>query len=167
MLDSILTRMRGILGRKLIGFYLYGSLAAGDFDPRISDLDLLAATEILVDEKQFAALEKMHLELMKENPEWDDRLEIAYVPLEYLKNFKTRRSLIANLSPGEPFYLLDAGRDWLLNWYFVRRTGIKLFGKEPQTIIAPVSKQEFIDAVREQAAERAAHVDQAKFSRPF
>ena len=43
-LDVILSRIQEILGEKLAGLYLFGSLALGDFDRGISDLDLLAAT---------------------------------------------------------------------------------------------------------------------------
>ena len=44
LLDSLLSRMRYILREKLVGLYLYGSLATGDFEPGVSDIDLLAVT---------------------------------------------------------------------------------------------------------------------------
>ena len=167
LLEAILSRQRRILGEKLTGLYLYGSAVAGDFDYQISDLDLLAATEKAIDEKEFDALERMHYEMVKDNPQWNNRIEIAYVSLEALKTFKTGKSQIANISPGEPFHFLEAGRDWLLNWYFVRAGGVTLFGAEPKTIIAPNSKQECIDAVREQTEERAKNVELARHSRPY
>ena len=167
LLDIILSRQREILDEKLVGLYLYGSTVAGDFDYEISDIDLLAATVGVLDQNEFAALERMHDELVKNNPQWDNRIEVAYVSLEALKTFKTGKSQIANISPGEPFHFLEAGRDWLLNWYFVREGGVTLFGAEPKTIIEPISKQEFIDAVREQAKERAKNVEIAKPSRPY
>jgi predicted nucleotidyltransferase len=167
VLDEILSRQREILGEKLVGLYVYGSLAAGDFDSEISDIDLLAATATLIDAGEFAALEWMHLELMNDNPHWDNRIEIQYAPVDYLQTFKTRKSKIANISPGEPFHFIEAGRDWLLNWYFVREHGATLFGAPPASVIAPVSKAEFIETVREQAFERAENVERAKYSRPY
>jgi predicted nucleotidyltransferase len=167
LLEELLSKQRGILGEKLVGLYVYGSLVAGDFDYEISDIDLLAATKTLVDANEFAALEKMHPELMKAKPQWDNRIEIQYAPLDYLKTFKTQKAQIANISPGEPFHFIEAGRDWLLNWYFVRESGVTLFGASPETIIAPVSKEEFIANVREQAEERAENVDKARHSRPY
>lgn len=167
LLEEILSRQRGILGKKLTGLYVYGSLVAGDFDYEISDIDLLAATEDLIDEREFAALERFHLELMKQKPFWDNRIEIQYAPLEYLRTFKTQASRIANISPGEPFHFIEAGRDWLLNWYFVREHGATLFGAPPATIIPAISKEEFIEDVRKQAEERAENVERAKHSRPF
>ena len=167
LLEEILSRQRRILGEKLTGLYLYGSAVAGDFDYKISDLDLLAATKNVIDEKEFAALERMHDELVKDDPQWENRIEVAYVSLEALKTFKTKKSRIANISPGEPFHFLKAGRDWLLNWYFVREYSVTLFGAEPKTIIEPISKQEFIEAVREQTEVRAGNVELARHSRPY
>ena len=42
LLEILLTSMQKILGEKLVGLYLYGSLVIGDFDPAISDIDLFA-----------------------------------------------------------------------------------------------------------------------------
>jgi predicted nucleotidyltransferase len=167
LLDEILLRMRKLLGEKLAGLYVYGSLVAGDFDYEISDIDLLAATTNLIDENEFAALERMHAGLVEDFPAWDNRIEVAYASLDYLKTFKTKTSKIANTSPGEPLHFLEAGRDWLLNWYFVREHGVKLFGADAGEIIEPVSKREFVEAVREQAEERAANVDKARHWRPY
>ncbi len=167
LLDAVLSQAREILGGKLVGLYLYGSVIAGDFDYEISDIDFLAATETLIDENEFAALEKMHNQLVKDNPQWENRIEIAYVSLDALKTFNTRQSQIANISPGEPFHFLEAGKDWLLNWYFVRENSVTIFGEPPEMIIAPISKDEFIQAVREQAGERAKNVEFAKHSRPY
>jgi predicted nucleotidyltransferase len=167
LLEEILARQREILGERLVGLYVYGSLVAGDFDCESSDVDLLAATATRIDEDEFAALDEMHNELVEQNPFWRDRIEIQYASLAALKTFKTERSTIANISPGEPFHFIEAGSDWLLNWYFARENSITLFGAEPKAIIASVSKREFIEAAREQAEERAENVEKAKHSRPF
>ena len=37
-------RVSAILGENLIGFYLYGSLAAGGFEPSRSDIDFVVIT---------------------------------------------------------------------------------------------------------------------------
>ncbi len=58
---------------------------------------------------------------------------------------------MAVISPGEPFHMKEAGRDWLMNWYIVRERGMALFGPPAKTIIAPVTQDEFVWAVRDQA----------------
>ena len=41
VLSALWAGAQGILGDELVGVYLYGSLASGEFDPRTSDVDLL------------------------------------------------------------------------------------------------------------------------------
>ncbi len=91
----------------------------------------------------------MHDDLVLQYPAWVDRIEVAYLSGEALKTFKSQNSRIAIISPGEPFHAKDAGKDWLMNWYLVREKGITLFGPSPTESIPPISKAEFIQAVRE------------------
>jgi len=44
LLDLLLVEIQKVLGKKLKGLYLYGSLVWGDFDIGVSDIDLLATT---------------------------------------------------------------------------------------------------------------------------
>jgi len=46
VLDVLLKRIQDIIGDRLVGVYLYGSFVAGDFDEKISDIDLDADTVI-------------------------------------------------------------------------------------------------------------------------
>jgi predicted nucleotidyltransferase len=120
VLDDILFQMQDILGEKLIGLYLFGSLATGDFDPASSDIDLLAAISTDLDDAEFNALQKMHESIVLKDQTWDDRIEIAYAPLQGLKIFKTEPYQLGIISPGEPFHIVDADKGWLMNWYMVR-----------------------------------------------
>jgi predicted nucleotidyltransferase len=167
LLDALLSQMQAILGQKLAGLYLYGSLVWGDFDYDISDIDLLAATATEIDEKEFAQLKAMQDELAQNYNQWDNRLEIAYVSLEALRTFKTCQSQIAIISPGEPFHWKEAGKDWLINWYVVQEKGLTLFGPPPQSVIEPISKAEYLQAVREQAGEWREYITRARQSRPY
>jgi hypothetical protein len=36
-----------------------------------------------------------------------------------------------NISPGEPIHRIQAGMDWLVNWYLVRTGGVTLLGPPP------------------------------------
>ncbi len=76
-------------------------------------------------------------------------------------------SRIAIVSPGEPFHFKEAGADWLLNWYFVREQSQTLYGPLPQEIIEPVSKEEFVAAVRRQALEWGDWIEHTRGSRPY
>jgi predicted nucleotidyltransferase len=148
LLTILLAQMQAILKQKLVGLYLYGSLVTGDFDDNASDVDLLAAVSSDIDATEFAALKKMHHDIVLQDGRWDNRLEIAYLSLAALKTFKTQISNIAVISPGEPFHFKDAGKEWLVNWYTVREKGVTLFGLPPETIIPPISQAEFIQTVQ-------------------
>ena len=151
-LATLLTQMQLILGDKLVGLYLYGSLVMGDFDPTVSDIDVLAALASDLSAVEFATLDAMHQDLVAQNPQWEHRLEIAYLSLHGLQTFRTESSPIGIISPGEPFHIIQAGRDWLLNWYSVRERGVPLFGPLAPTIIAPIATAEFIQVVKEHVA---------------
>ena len=153
MLEELLSGIQKILGNKLVGLYLYGSLVTGDFDHESSDIDLLAATLTDIDEQEFDALLTMHHDFASEHKEWDGRIEVAYLSITALKTFRSQSSKIAIISPGEPFHIKDAGRDWLKNWYVVREKGMTLYGPAPDILIDPISKAELLQAVQEHAQE--------------
>jgi hypothetical protein len=81
----------------------------------------------------------------------EGRIEIAYLSENALHTFKTQSSQIAIMSPGEPFHIKEAGKDWLMNWYLVQEKALTLFGPPPKTLIAPTTREEFLQAVRDHA----------------
>lgn len=56
----------------MIGLYLTGSLARGDFDEKVSDIDLVAVLKSRMDDVEFGELRKFHQDFAKENRQWDD-----------------------------------------------------------------------------------------------
>jgi predicted nucleotidyltransferase len=148
LLELLLSEMYKVLGAKLIGLYLYGSLVIGDFDPNISDIDLVAALSSDIDDKEFGALQKMHDDFAKKYKEWDDRIEVCYISVAALHAVRSSTSQIANISPGEPFHRRESSKEWLTDWYVVREKGIPLFGPSPKSIIESISKDEFIRSVK-------------------
>lgn len=149
LLESLLSRMRNIFQERLAGLYLYGSLTTGDFDLESSDVDLLAATSSDVTDTEIEALRAMHRDFAAENPDWDDRVEAAYLSVKALRTFRSERSPIAIISPGEPFHMKDAGKEWLQSWYAVREDSVALFGPPAKTIIAPITLEEFTQCIRD------------------
>jgi predicted nucleotidyltransferase len=167
LLEALLDELRTVLSDRLVGLYLYGSLAGGDFDAKVSDIDLLAAVESEVTEEECEALRLMHADLAKRYPEWDDRIEVQYASTSALRSFKHERRRMAVISPGEPFHVVEAGLEWLTNWYSVRKNGITLFGADPWTFIEPIEHAEFLEAVRSYALQWEQYVIHTKQSRPY
>jgi hypothetical protein len=152
LVADLLAQMQAILGTKLAGLYLYGSLVTGDYDAEISDVDLLAAVSSDLTDAEFDKLKQMHDGIVAKDNQWDNRIEVAYLSLHGLRTFKTERSPITVISPGEPINTKDAGSDWLMNWYMVQEKGVTLFGVSPETIIEPISKAEFVQCIRQHMA---------------
>lgn len=161
LLDQLLAEIRAVLGEKLLGMYLYGSLVSGGFDHDISDLDLLAVIASDLDDQEAAALETMHSDFVRRNPAWEQRIEVQYFSTEGLQTFRTRSSKMGNISPGEPFHVIDAGIEWLMNWYFVREHDVILFGPSSRQFIPPISKAEYMQAVRDHTRQWAEYVKNA------
>jgi hypothetical protein len=151
VLGELLAGIQGVLGDKLVGLYLFGSLVTAGYDDGVSDIDLLAATTGDVDDEELESLRRMHRGFVRNHLEWEDRIEVAYLSVDALQTFKTQTSRLAIISPGEPLHVVEAGRDWLLNWYLVLEANVTLFGPPPGDIIVPISKDEYVEEVREHA----------------
>jgi predicted nucleotidyltransferase len=151
ILLSLLTNIQSVFHDNLVGLYLYGSLTSGDFDHDISDIDLLAVTNEDVTNTEIIALKKMHEEIIFGHLKWNQRIEVAYISKTGLRNFKTTRSAIAVISPGESLHKKYAGTDWLINWYSVQEKGVPIFGPNQKTFIPTISKTEYRNAISEQA----------------
>jgi hypothetical protein len=152
LLDDLLSQIQAVLGHKLVGVYLYGSLVWGDFDHASSDIDLVVATSADIDAQEFSNLDTMQLSFVDKYPYWNGRIEIAYVSIATLQTFKSQTSKIAVISPGEPFHIKETDPGWLMNWYMVQEQGRTLFGPAPTTLIDPISTQEFIQTVKAHVA---------------
>src|SRR5215204_4296786 len=87
VLDAILAGIQAELRAKLIGLYTFGSLVTGDFNPVRSDVDLAAVLTADLDDREFARLLRMHAELAREFPKWEDRIEVGYIAATNLRAF--------------------------------------------------------------------------------
>lgn len=162
LVDEITVAITRVLGDQLAGVYLYGSFVQGGFDPHISDLDLLAATERDVDDVTLARLLAMHEDIAARYPAWHDRVEVAYLSRGGLRTFREQRTSMGIISPGEPLHYRLAGPDWMMNWYLVREQGRTLLGPPPEELIPPISKAEFLAALDEHARWRYTTIDEVR-----
>src|SRR6187455_2090443 len=108
LLDDLLAQIHAVLGQKLVGVYLYGSLVWGDFDRESSDIDLVVAVSSELDEQEFNNLDRMQLGFVEQHSFWEGRIEIAYISAAALQTFKSHNSQIAVISPGEPFHFKES-----------------------------------------------------------
>ena len=148
VLARLLARQRALLGELLVGLYLYGSLATGDFDRASSDIDLVAATTVTLDEIAVAALRALHAEIAASGGTWGRRLEGAYLPVAALRRDEPARCRHPFLSETTPFGIIEFGVDWVINRSILRERGVVVYGPAPATLIDPVAPAELTAAVR-------------------
>ncbi len=148
LLDTLRSGIHHTLGSKLSGLYVFGSLVTGDFDFDLSDLDLAAALATDLDADEFSRLERMHADIARDHPQWDDRIEVGYISVANLRRFDPQCT-IAVISPGEPFHFRAAEHGWVFNLHVLREQGLDLFGPSPTTLIEPISHEQFAHALGE------------------
>src|SRR5215469_9161355 len=85
-IDTVLAEwaeeLKRLLGEKIVGLYLSGSLAYGDFVPERSDIDLEAVVQNPLTEDELRSVEQLHRDVERRCPGWAGRIECSYVPLE-------------------------------------------------------------------------------------
>jgi predicted nucleotidyltransferase len=87
VLAELLAGVCGTLGGQLVGVYLDGSLATGDFSEHSSDIDALVVTEETLSDEVIAALRTMHAQLAAGTSKWARELEVSYIPRHALRRF--------------------------------------------------------------------------------
>ena len=147
-LSDLLARIQAILGSRFFGMYLYGSLAAGDFDPDRSDIDFVVVTNGEIPDSTTAKLREMHEALFVAGSHWAKKLEGTYIPIESLRVF--RRDDPPRLTINEGHVYLDRHwSDWVIQRAILREHHATIAGPPLRPYIDPVSPDALRTAVRE------------------
>ena len=83
VVSALVDGVARILGRRLVGVYLGGSLSTGDFVPATSDFDTLIVTEGHLNPKDIRAIDVLHRRLGLDDPD-AQRMEGDYAPRRLL-----------------------------------------------------------------------------------
>lgn len=141
LLQELTTRLPVILGRNLVGVYLYGSLTQGAFNPKRSDIDLIVVTRRDLSDAQFKRLDAWLTRSAKSNP-WAMRLQILFlIETEVLKmNAKACLYQFGKLkrsgSDGNPII-----------WMNVLQSGAVLSGPRPETFVPEITPEILFQAL--------------------
>lgn len=137
VLRDLTESLQTILGPHLVGVYLQGSFAGGDFDQH-SDVDYIIVIQQELSEAQVAALQSMHARIYDLDCAWAQHLEGSYFPKETLR---------LPPQPGKTLWYLDNGARQLVRsvhcntlvvrWQF-RQQGIALLGPPPTALLDPI-----------------------------
>jgi hypothetical protein len=150
LLLVMLTQIQTILDQCFIGFYLYGSLSLGDFDPSCSDIDFLIVTTEPLSEAMLAHLRDMHEVLASSGLPYARRLEGSYIPREALRRYDPNNTHHPTIGTDRPFQIGRHDRNWVIEYAIVREHGAIVWGPPPHTLIDPISSQQLREAVCQQ-----------------
>jgi hypothetical protein len=192
VLGELVDSLRALLGDNLVGVYLQGSLAIGDFDAA-SDVDFIVVTRRDILQAELPALQDLHAAVHALPGSWAKHLDGSYYPQGVLRRLKPeprdppdeppRPSDWAD--PGTsgrpprvyPLLYLDNGSDRLersehdntqvVRWT-LRERGVRLHGPNPRALIDPVTpamlRAEISETIAYVAQLIAADPDQLKDS---
>lgn len=151
LMHDLAVGLRAILGNRLVGLYLGGSAAMGDFCAASSDLDFLAITEGPLSPEDMLAIGMLHNELLDEHP-IAARLEGDYAPRQFLAANGTTVPV-----PGceRGVFLPKVGEIMVSadNIYNMRVSGIAFKGPDPCEVLPEVTPDQVRAAVREMLTE--------------
>ena len=147
IVDRLLTELKKVLGEQFLGFYLFGSISTGDFNPESSDIDFLCTTAYKLSEETIAALEKMYFDLEEFDPEWWYQLEGSFTPQADMYRYNPQNGPYPTVHEGK-FYLAGHESHWIIQRHLLLTNAVIVEGAEPSTFIAPVSVDDLHGALR-------------------
>ena len=153
ILAALVPCVQSALGDNLVGIYLRGSLATGDFIDT-SDIDFLVATESPVSDAEADALIAMHARLAALPNKYADRLEGAYIDRAALRRFEPGRRFLT-VECETPLRWKEHETSWLIERCGLRESGLALLGPDPRTLIDPISAAELRGTARQRLGDWA------------
>jgi Domain of unknown function (DUF4111) len=135
LLRDVTGRLPLILGRNLVGVYLYGSLTQRAFDPARSDVDCIVVTRRDLSEAQFRRLKAWLAGAAGSNP-WAARLQMLFLVRDEVLTMNSKAclyqfgSLRRSGSDGNPII-----------WVNVLESGVVLHGPRPEVFVPEITPE--------------------------
>jgi hypothetical protein len=145
----LLERVQAVLREKLVGFYLYGSLSLGNFDPMSSDVDFLIVTTEALSRQVLKGLRDMHANIASSGLPYANRLEGSYIPRAAIRRYDPHNDFHPTIGNDWEFHVAQHGSRWVIERQIVREYGVIVWGPSPRTLIDPISLRELQEAVCE------------------
>lgn len=158
-----------ILGEKLTGIYVHGSIAFQCFNWEKSDIDFIIVVKEKMQESEKQALISQLLAMESECPskglEMSVVLEKVCDPFVYPTPFELhfsnahRQKALEDL-PGFCEKMNGTDIDLAAHFTVIRAVGITLYGKAASEVFEEVPKEDYLDSIRQDAADAAEHLEE-------
>ena len=148
VLEIFVSKIKSELAENLVGVYLVGSLASGDFDLD-SDMDFLVVTKRELTETNMRHLQDIQKKVYGLDHYPAKHLEGSYISINDLNDWSTAGE--------KKLYYFDHGSttfEWSIhdnNWHVrwvLRERGITLIGPEPETLLQPIPLDELFKEMK-------------------
>src|SRR5262249_15326548 len=133
LLQDLTAQLPIILGKNLVGIYLYGSLTQRAFDHKRSDVDCIVVTRRDFSEAQFGKPVAWLDRAARSNP-WVPPLQLSFLIKDEVLTMNSKAcryqfgTLKRSSSDGNPII-----------WLNVLESGVVLFGPEPESFVPTIT----------------------------
>ena len=170
LLSDFTEMNRHVLGEKLCGVYLHGSLAMGCFDPEKSDIDLIVVGRSEMTDNEKTRLIRETAVLNAEAP--PKGLEVSWVGLDVCRHFVYPTPFELHFSPMHiAWFFRDpddyvkhmngVDKDLAAHFTVISKYGKALFGEPVSEVFGKIPREAYIDSVMSDisGAETEVHDD--------
>lgn len=154
------------LKENLVGIYLVGSIATGDFDLD-SDVDFLVVTKKELTEAEMKRLQDAHLKVYNIGCYPAKHLEGSYISIDDLNDWKTvgQKKLYYFDNGSTTYEQTTHDNQWHVRW-ILRERGITLIGPKPETFLQAVPLNELFGEI-EASMLQSKEIFQGEINRPL
>lgn len=156
VIDEFTSMSKEIIGNKVTGIYLHGSMAMNCFNPDKSDIDLLIVIESDITDVQKMEFMKRVAKLNAQAP--IKGLEISIVKREYCKHFVYPTPFELHFSLMHLHWFRDnpenyvvsmkgEDKDLAAHFTIINRCGIVLYGEQIENVFEEVPKKDYVDSI--------------------
>jgi predicted nucleotidyltransferase len=148
VLNTFVDEVAAELGENLVGIYLVGSIATGDFDLD-SDVDFLVVTNTELTETNTKSLQEIQIKIHGIDCYPAKHLEGSYISIADLNNWQTvgERELYYIDNGSTTFEQSTHDNKWHVRW-ILRERGITLIGQKPEQIMPSIPLSELSNEIK-------------------
>lgn len=145
LLDTYVNGLQEIVAKeKLVGVYLYGSLALAAFQPETSDIDFVTVMTERVSEAEKVKIRELHKELCKHN--LGKRMDGMYISISDVGKQNHEMSPYVYCSEGK----ISEGH-WDINfvtWWTLKNQGITVWGKKANELPYTITWDDVVSTMK-------------------